>query len=151
MGYFALLEAGINGLIGELLGVEGRRLAIVTRNMAFNEKIKTMRTLAKDNIFDISLVDEIDKLAKHANIYGETRNIVAHTPFRSSKISDGVEFFAVKAINKLEFPEIDWSIDDFLGWIDKINKADNRLRELEAAILSQRMNRAIISGFLGGP
>ncbi|MER8431162.1 hypothetical protein [Mesorhizobium caraganae] len=45
MGYFALLEVGINEAIGQVMGVQGARLAIVCRNMGFDDKVKTLRAL----------------------------------------------------------------------------------------------------------
>jgi hypothetical protein len=63
MGYFALLEEGIGTALGEVLGIKGARRAIVTRNMSFDEKIKTLRTLVNFYIVDKTLAKAFDEVA----------------------------------------------------------------------------------------
>ncbi|MCF6127328.1 hypothetical protein EN904_16355 [Mesorhizobium sp. M7A.F.Ca.CA.001.07.2.1] len=144
MGYFALLEAGIGDALGEVLGVSGARRVIINRNMGFDEKIKTLRTLVDHFISDRSLAAKFDELAKQARKCGELRNIVAHTPFRASSVSDGVEFFRVSANSKLEWPATDWSTGTLLSHIDNINKIDNELRLIEGRMQLQRIAEALM-------
>jgi hypothetical protein len=146
MGYFALLEEGIGTALGEVLGIKGARRAIVTRNMSFDEKIKTLRTLVNFYIVDKTLAKAFDEVAKRARKCGEQRNIVAHTPFMASSVSDGVQFFPISASSKLEMPDMDWSIDDFLDHIDNINKIDNDLRSIEKRMPLQRIAEALLRG-----
>lgn len=148
MGYFALLEVGINSAIGEVLGIKGIRRSIVGRNMGFDDKIKTLRTLVDTFIGDRKEAERFDALARRARKCGELRNLVAHTPFRASEKSDGVEFFPVSATSKLEFPDMDWSIDDFLKHIDNINEVDNDLRSIESRMSIQRIAEALINANL---
>lgn len=144
MGHFALLELGIDAAIGEVLGIKGLRRMIVGRNMGFDDKIRTLRALV-----DAFIVGEeaarFDALAKRARNCGELRNIVAHTPFRASEKSDGVELFRVSASSKLQFPDMDWSIDDFLEHIDSISEVDNGLRSIESRMAIQRVAEALIN------
>lgn len=131
MGFFALLEAGVDSAIGKVLGVDGIRKAIVGRNMSFDDKIKTLRTLVDVYLPENAEKIAFDKLAIKARKTGEHRNIIAHTPFRGSLKSDGVEFLRVTATSKLEFPEMDWSIAEFVQHIDEINQIDNAIRRFE--------------------
>ncbi|MER8473195.1 hypothetical protein NKH23_28060 [Mesorhizobium sp. M1328] len=144
MGFFALLESGIGTALGEVLGVNGARRAIITRNMAFDEKIKTLRTLVDLFIFDRVLAKKFDKLAIQARECGVLRNIVAHTSFRASSVSDGVQFFAMSANSKLKVPDMDWSIDIFLSHIAHINQIDNELRLIESQMPLQRIAEALM-------
>lgn len=144
MGYFALLEEGIGSALGEVLDVKGARRIVITRNMNFDDKIKTLRSLVNFYVVDKDLATTFNELAKRARKCGETRNIVAHTPFRPSTSSDGVQFFPVSATSKIEMPNMDWSIDDFLKHIDDINQIDNELRKLESRMPLQRIAEALI-------
>ncbi|MBY5338523.1 hypothetical protein HFO99_32260 [Rhizobium leguminosarum] len=153
MGFFALMESGINEALGEVLEAKGAKAAIITRNMTFNDKIKTLRTLVHYFITDEQKAAEFDELARRAKKFGEMRNIVAHTAFRGSSKSDGVEFFTMEASSKLRFPETDWSIDEFLKHIDTINAIDDGLRSIESRMSLQRVARALMEkpkGALGG-
>jgi len=143
MGYFALLEAGIDAAIGEVLGVDGIRRAIVGRNMAYDDKIKTLRSLVDVYVGDESLKKSFDKLAVKARRFGEYRNIIAHTPFRHSSKSDGVEFLRVTATSKIDFPEMDWSVAEFVNRIDDMNTLDNDLRAIEQRMSLQRIAYAL--------
>jgi hypothetical protein len=87
-----------------------------------------------------------NEVAKRARKCGEQRNIVAHTPFMASSVSDGVQFFPISASSKLEMPDMDWSIDDFLDHIDNINKIDNDLRSIEKRMPLQRIAEALLRG-----
>ncbi|MBZ9922226.1 hypothetical protein LB579_31600, partial [Mesorhizobium sp. BR1-1-7] len=60
--------------------------------MGFDDKIKTLRTLVDLFVTDKKDAKRFDDLTKRARKCGEHRNIVAHTPFRQSATSDGVEF-----------------------------------------------------------
>ncbi|MBX5012692.1 hypothetical protein HJB67_22405 [Rhizobium lentis] len=143
MGYFALLEAGIDIALGEVLELHGASRAIVTRNMAFDDKIKTFRSLVDLFLSDRGEAKRFDELARRARSYGEKRNVVAHTPFRASPKSDGVEFLAISATSTLKFPDVDWSIDEFLRQIDDINTIDNALRSIKSKMSLERIARAL--------
>jgi hypothetical protein len=129
---------------GEVLGIKGARQMIIGRNMGFDDKIKTLRTLVNSFIYDQALAKKFNELAKRARKCGEARNIVAHTPFRASNLSDGVQFFPISASSRLETPEMDWSIDHFLTRIDDINQIDSELRMLESRMPLQRIAEALI-------
>ncbi|ATU91450.1 hypothetical protein [Phyllobacterium zundukense] len=146
MGFFALLEEGIGTALGEVLGVKGARRIIITRNMSFYDKIKTLRSLVNFYVVEKELADRFDELAQQSMKYGEMRNIIAHSPFRGSHASDGVEFFPITASSKLKMPDMDWSIDDFLDHIEKINKIDNELRSIEKRMPFQRIAEALLAG-----
>ncbi len=144
MGAFAMLESGINGALGEVLDLKGIRSAVVTRNMSFADKIRTLRTLVDIFVLDREKAKSFDKLARKAQGCAETRNIVAHNPFRASPKSDGVEFFSFKASSTLQILDIDWSIDDFIQKIDEITSIDNGLRDLEKVMPMERIARALM-------
>ncbi|THK34668.1 hypothetical protein EHS39_28815 [Ensifer sp. MPMI2T] len=146
MGFFALLEVGINEAVSNVLEIKGIRSAIVTRNMSFDDKIKTLRALVDAFIHDKEQVRAFDDLAKRARKCGETRNIVAHTPFRRSPNSDGVEFFATSANAKFKYLEMDWPIDEFLRQIENINEIDNGLRSIGTRMSIQRIAQALLEG-----
>ncbi|MBZ9857473.1 hypothetical protein LB566_27175 [Mesorhizobium sp. CA13] len=112
--------------------------------MGFDDKIKTLRTLVDLFVTDKKDAKRFDDLTKRARKCGELRNIVAHTPFRQSATSDGVEFFPISASSKLEFIDMDWSIDDFLREIKIINQIDNDLRSIEKRMSIQRMAQALM-------
>jgi len=131
MGSFALFEDGINIILGEVVGLKGARRAIVCRNMEFDDKIETLRALVDRYISDEAEAKRFGDLAKRAGEYGLLRNRIAHTPFRPSPTSDGVQFFQTSANSKLIRPDMDWSIDDFLMHIDSINQSDNDLRSMD--------------------
>jgi predicted O-linked N-acetylglucosamine transferase (SPINDLY family) len=144
MGFFALLEEGVNKALAEVLGVSNLPAAIIARNMSFDDKIKTLRTLVNLFIHDKNKADSFDELALRAKKCAEDRNIVAHTAFRRSFETDGVQFFALSANSKLKFPDIDWSIDVFLKHIDTINEIDNGLRSLENRMSLQSITEALM-------
>lgn len=144
MGHFALLEQGIDTALGEVIGLAGARRAIVARNMGFDDKIKTLRTLVDLFVLVDTEKKRFDDLAKSARKCGETRNIVAHTPFRRSSKSDGVEFFPISATSKLTFVDMDWSVDEFLKQIDNIQAIDNGLRAVDRQMLLQRVAEALM-------
>jgi hypothetical protein len=85
--------------------------------------------------------------------------VVAHTPFRKSDTSDGVEFFAMTAKSSLKFQHLDWSIGEFMRQIDEANSVDNELRSMENKMSIQPVAKALIKrseegqlplGLLGG-
>jgi hypothetical protein len=144
LGYFALLEQGIESALGEIVGIRGAQRVIIGRNMGFDDKIKTLRSLVAFFIVNKNEAKRFDDLAKRARKYGELRNIIVHSPFRRSTKSDGVEFFAISATRKLEFPDMDWSIEDFLNRIDDINAIDNELRAVDRQMSIQRIAEALM-------
>lgn len=144
LGHFALLEQGINDAISEVLELKGARSLIVTRNMSFGEKIKTLRALVNFFVFDPEMAKLFDRLALQARKISEERNIVAHTPFRASESGDGVTFFVVSASRTLTADDAEWSIDDFLSRIDHIITTDNALREIEHSMSLQRIAEALL-------
>lgn len=144
LGYFALLESGINNAICDVLELKGARALIVTRNMAFSDKIKTLRSLVNFVVRNEEQAKTFSRLAHTAKEISETRNIIAHTPFHASNTSDGVTFFVIKATSNLSVDNLDWSIDDFLREIDHINDTDNRLREIEKRMSLQRIAEALM-------
>jgi hypothetical protein len=144
MGFFAVLEAGINSAVGEVLEVEVPKLAIISRNMTLNDKINALRALVDFYVYDKEKAATFDRWALRARKLSEYRNMVAHTPFRASPSSDGVEFFTVEAKKQLKFPTIDWSIDDFLNKIDDINEVDNNLRSIKDNMSLQRIARLLM-------
>jgi hypothetical protein len=143
LGFFALLEAGVNEAIGEIMQIDPVRRTIVGRNMGFDEKIKTLRVLVDLYVQDPEDKKSFDKLAVQARQFAEQRNILAHTPFRRSPVTDGVEFFVVAASKKLQFPDLDWSVDDFITKIEGINTLDNELRSIEKKMSLQRIAEAL--------
>lgn len=145
MGYFALLEAGINSTMSNVLEINGLRAAIVTRNMSFDDKLKTLRALIAEFIIDKEEAKAFDELAKRAKKCGETRSIVAHTPFYRSAQSDGVEFFATSANSTFRSIDMDWTVDEFLRQIDNINEIDNAPRSVGTRMSIQRIAQAILN------
>jgi hypothetical protein len=146
MGHFALLEEGVNNAVGDVLEIQGLRAAIVARNMSFDDKIKTLRTLVSEFVFDSKEAKAFDDLAKRARKCGETRNVVAHTPFRRSLQSDGVEFFPTSANSTFKFIDMDWPIDEFIRQIDVINEIDNGLRSIGTRMSIQRIAQVLLKG-----
>ena len=143
MGHFALLEGGINDALAKSLGLKGAKAAIVCRNMSFDDKIKSLRTLINLVVVDTVLAKNFEKLSKEAQTCGATRNIAAHTPFRASPTTDGVEFFVIEAKSKLRVTEMDWSVEDFMSKIDNIRQIDNGIRAIEDTLSPQRFAEAL--------
>lgn len=154
MGYFALLEVGINSAVGDILDIDQAKLSIITRNMSLNEKINTLRSLVNFYVFDKAKAEEFDKWALSARKISEARNIVAHTAFRASSNTDGVEFFTIEAKKHLKVVETHWTIDEFLALIDEINMIDNNLRSIKSRMSLQKIAKALMDspprGALGG-
>ncbi|UHS60600.1 hypothetical protein HRR99_03230 [Agrobacterium vaccinii] len=154
MGYFAVLELAINDAVGDVLDIDQAKLSIITRNMSLNDKINTLRSLVNFYVFDKTKAKEFDNWALKARKISEARNIVAHTAFRASPKTDGVEFFTIEAKKQLKFAETDWSVDDFIDRIDEINLIDNNLRSIKSRMSLQRIAKALMDsppkGALGG-
>ena len=144
MAHFALLEAGVDDAIHKVLDLRGARALIVTRNMTFNDKIKTLRTLVDFFVLDREVAKRFDRLAKRAKAISENRNIVAHTPFHASQKGDGVSFLVISANSTLKAGNLDWSVDKFLNEIDEINEVDKALREVEKRMSFQRIAEALM-------
>lgn len=143
IGHFALLEMGINNAIKTVLNLDVAASLIVTRNMTFDEKLKNLRALVQFFVFDKQKAKRFDDLAKKARDISELRNVVAHTPFRGSQVTDGVNFFVTRANTFLKIEDMDWSIDEFVERIDHIRKTDNELREIEKSMSIQRIAEAL--------
>lgn len=143
IGHFALLELGINNALKTVLKLDVAASLIVTRNMTFDEKIKNLRALVKAFVRNKEEAKRFDELAKEARKISELRNVIAHTPFHGSSITDGVSFFVTKASSTLELEDLDWSIDQFVEQIDHVRQIDNRLRELEKTMSLQRIAEAL--------
>lgn len=131
MGFFAHLEQGIEIALGELLNVRGPRLLVICRNQTFDDKIASLRSLVDLYLSDRDEAKLFDELARRARKYGEHRNVVAHTPFQGSVVSDGVTFFPITASSKLKVRNMDWSHDDFIHHIGNIMEIDNALRAMK--------------------
>ncbi len=144
MGHFALLESGINAALEQILEIKGARSLIVMRNMQFDDKIKTLKSLVDFFVYDRIQATTFCSLANRCRDFGATRNVVAHTPFVASDISDGVKFLVVSATSTLTMPEMDWSIDETLSQIDGILKLDMALRTIEQQMSLQRIAKALI-------
>lgn len=144
MGHFALLESGINSALEQILEIKGARSLIVMRNMQFDDKIKTLKSLVDFFVFDRNQAKTFSSLANRCREFGVTRNVVAHTPFVASDTSDGVKFLVVTATSTLKMPEIDWSIDETLQQIDGILTLDRALRAIEKQMSLQRIAKALI-------
>ncbi len=143
MGYFALLEEGVNEALGVTLGIDGARRIIVGRNMGYDDKLKSLRTLIDWFIYDPVERKRFDTMATEARKLGQTRNVIAHSPFRRSEQTDGVEFFAWSATKELRNLEMDWSIDAFLKAIDHINTLDNDIRSIQSKLSMMRIAEAL--------
>lgn len=144
MGHFALLESGINSALEQILEIKGARSLIVMRNMQFDDKIKTLKSLVDFFVFDRNQAKAFSALANRCRDFGATRNVVAHTPFVASHTSDGVKFLVVSATSTLKTPEMDWSIDETLSQIDGILRLDRALRTIEQQMSLQRIAKALI-------
>ena len=143
IGHFALLEAGLNQAIKEVLNLSIAAGLIVTRNMSFYDKVKALKSLVNFFIADKIQAKEFEAAASKAHQIGEERNIIAHTPFGGSKTSDGVVFFETRATKELELKDLDWSIDEFIAKIENIRQVDNRLRQIEQSISLLRIAEAL--------
>jgi uncharacterized membrane protein YfbV (UPF0208 family) len=104
--------------------------------MTFNDKIGSLRSLVDRYLADRDEAKQFDALALRAKRYSEHRNVVAHTPFRGSTVSDGVEFFPITANSKLKTKNVDWSHDDFM-------EIDNGLRAMNERPTWQRIADAL--------
>lgn len=143
IGHFALLEVGINDAIKTVLKLDTAASLIVTRNMTFDEKIKNLRSLVRFFVHDKEQSKKFDELAKEARKISELRNLIAHTPFHGSQITDGVSFFVTKASSSLELENLDWSIEEFVERIDHVRQVDNSLREIENSMNLHRVAEAL--------
>jgi hypothetical protein len=130
MSTFALMESALETATNRILGLEGLKWVVLSRNMGFIEKVRTFRVLA--NMFYLLPEDRnrYDGVAKRLTKAGEERNIIAHCPFGPSDDGDGVVFLTVSASSKLDFPKTDWSIDDFDHAFGRLDSLGNELNQL---------------------
>lgn len=144
LGHFALMESGLDSALGELLGLRPLQLATVARNMDFSHKVYALRTM-----IEISLWSEGSKLykriAKDAVDCSTVRNVIAHTPFAQSSISDGVTFLVVRARGKFEAIEDDWPIERFASEISKVESVGKAMRGIHQRLSNQRIAELLVN------
>lgn len=144
MGHFSLMEVGLNNALIRGLNVDKINGTILTRNISFADKIKSLKCLVSIAYKEAERMKHIS-LLNRAIKCGETRNIVAHTPFMASKKTDGIEFYLIKANKELEFPEMDWSVDEVFSHVDEVREVDNELRELVIENHTHRIAQALLN------
>lgn len=107
---FAMMESAINGAVKSAMSMGDLDAAIILANMDLSRKLYILRSAnALRSTFSEKTADDNIKEAQEQL---EVRNIVAHTVFGPT--SDGkVKFLTVKAKRQLQYPDIEWSIDDF--------------------------------------
>jgi hypothetical protein len=108
-----------------------------------DDKVKTLRTLINRYVFEAQERDRLDKICLGVRKYVEHRNVIAHSAFRPSETSDGVEFFAWTANKELKSITMDWPVKQFHDAVDAINKLDNDLRSMESAASIIALARAL--------
>ena len=72
--------------------------------------------------------------------------MMAHDFFCEDDDGDGVKFFVVKATGKLQFPDVKWSIDEFMVRISEHLQLDLVLDELKSAVIRMEIIKGIASG-----
>jgi hypothetical protein len=109
---FALMESAINNAFERALSLDEIDAAIVLANIDLSRKLYILRSAVSAK--SVAWQKKADKDIKEALDKLEVRNIVAHTVFGPT--DDGrVRFLTVKARSKLQFPDVAWSLADFVS------------------------------------
>lgn len=93
--------------------------------MGFAEKAKSIRAIG-GALGDAAPFSAIHKeLVNHA----EVRNIIAHSTFWPSEVSDGVTFTGVRATGQIAIVEDDWSVDKMMSEYQRIRTTSKSLTD----------------------
>ena len=139
--YWGALEATINNCIGKLLGLDDPQMYIVGKNTQFRDKINILRTAA--TIATPNSAKLADLMAVAAELYID-RNVVAHDMFDVSEDGTGVQFYSVKARDKLRFPVVVWTPGEFAAKYSAIARLTMELdKEVKSGITIKRLADAL--------
>jgi hypothetical protein len=132
---WALLETTIGNAIGAALRLNKIQEYVLTRNIGFTNKTYVLSALCSVSQLDYREQKECRLLLQAIRNFSGNRNIVAHDVFIDYERTDGVEFLLVRAKGKIDFPDMQWSVDHFeklfLSLMDfqhAINKLETKLR-----------------------
>jgi hypothetical protein len=110
---WSLMECELNDAIGEALDLSSMQTEILCNNIQLRNRLHILRTLAAISALDEEEKRRIDKRLNQIGEYISHRNMVAHTPFVPSEMSNGVQFVGAKARGALKFFVEDWSVEKF--------------------------------------
>jgi hypothetical protein len=147
---FALLENKLDGVIERALDLGMLQSNILAKNFDFRKKIVIARVLANLRQLDPKLIKKsLGSLHEQAN----ERNMVAHDYFTPSDDEKGVKFLTVAAKERLEYPDVTWTVKEtedkihnFLRLIDSLDElAEKILPPKQESISENKMNEAILA------
>jgi hypothetical protein len=144
MAQFGLLESALSDALATMLKLEGLNMVIIMRNMQFSDKVRTFRTLVDMYIWPREEKKKYDDLAKQMLSLADDRNMIAHTVFKPSQISDGVDFLLVRAAKKLEFPDMDWPVAKFAQVIQNMENVQASLQGVKSQMAFSAIAKALL-------
>ena len=132
MEAWSCLEGALNDAIASGSGLTTIQEYIFTRNISFTYKVCILSSLISVSALTASQKSYYSNILTDINtkLYWR-RNVVAHDMFIASDNTDGVAFLTVKARRKVEYPVVDWSVDEFAGTIAITHKYWLQLCDLE--------------------
>ena len=157
---WALMESQMSHAIAKALGLTDLQEVVLQKNTQFRDKTNILKTLVAMSYFGETEAARLIKLIGQIYDYSTNRNMMAHDLFMPSEKTDGVEFLVVKARGTLQFPTVDWTVDDFhdayallLSYRLEMESLRNRLHAFTslAAALSAPVSPSLGLGGLGFP
>lgn len=133
---WAFVESKLGNVISKGLNLQPMQSAILEANVMFKAKIDIARTLV-----GVSAIHQeerrksyTDTLEKIARFYANKRNLVAHNPFVPSEDGKRVRIYRTMAKGDLQFPKIEWSVEDFNRYFAKMDGFYRKLEALEGDV-----------------
>jgi hypothetical protein len=142
---WAYMETKMRHAIGKALGLEGIQNLLVCQNMQLRNKVLMLRAAVSLAFITKAERDHFDKVLREIADYSWARNMCAHDFFGPDpKDPDKVGFLVYKASGKLEFPDADWSIDDFGKAFVKLKRLQDELEKMKEALSTGQLLRALV-------
>ncbi|MET1415920.1 hypothetical protein ABVF61_26855 [Roseibium sp. HPY-6] len=148
--HWAYLEASINDAIATALELGHPQRYIVTKNIQFRDKIKTLKASVA---VASSLSDEERRMHKRTlnkiSDYAAKRNIIAHDMFGPDDDTDSVMFLRTVASDRFELPVDLWSTDDFVAAFTDLDNFRDQVTALEESLKTANNFKRIAQALVG--
>lgn len=139
---FAFMGIAIDRAITGLIGLDERRMFLLSPNIPFSSKVQILKTLVFSANIDENSKSSYLKTLNLALGASNYRNNIAHHAFAESEESNGVRFLVVKAQGEIKFPEMDWSVSKFKIECEKLRSCEERVSEMKQTIIITEKDNA---------
>lgn len=129
---WAFMEGNLDEAVGIALGLSSLSGAIVCKNIQLRDKIYILKSIIRLNDPQNNYEGDIKALTDISDLAIRERNMIAHNGFGPDEKGDGVRFFVMKAKGKLAFPNVRWSVDDFLDKFANLSRIGKILESISA-------------------